>query len=353
MSDKMYAIRLNAPRDFEYVQVAKPQPGPYEVLCRVESVSICGTDPHIINGDFPGQWPKEFPLIPGHEWSGVVEELGENSHHFGWKVGDRVCGIANVGCGYCKNCMEGRFTLCLNYGNPAIHRMYGHLTQGAYAQYMSASIKSIAKIPDEMGHDVAAMMDAVGIALHMVEHSRIEPGDDVLVSGAGAQGWMAILCCKSMGANRIFCSGSGSRLERAAQLGAIPLDYRKDDVAAVIMRETKGLGVKRVMECAGTAQGVVTALDCVARGGTISVVSLPKGDVPISIRRLVLDEIELVGNRANPNTLEKAISIASHHMAELESLVTHVFPMRDYAKALEIFETRADNSLKVVVKPQL
>src|SRR5215510_8341681 len=101
---EMNAILLTAPDEFSYTKVKKPNPAEYEVLCRVESVSICGTDPKIIHGHFPGFWPQEFPLIPGHEWSGVIEELGPKAEHFGWKTGDRVCGIANVGCGYCRNC---------------------------------------------------------------------------------------------------------------------------------------------------------------------------------------------------------------------------------------------------------
>ena len=99
MNETMKAILLRGPNDFVYCDVPKPSPGEYEVLCRVESVSICGTDPHIIQGDFPGVWPQSFPLIPGHEWSGVVVALGEKADCFGWKVGDRVCGIANLGCG--------------------------------------------------------------------------------------------------------------------------------------------------------------------------------------------------------------------------------------------------------------
>ena len=161
MSETMKAIRLNAPNDFEYTDVPKPAPAEYEVLCRVESVSICGTDPHIFQGDFPGFWPQNFPLIPGHEWSGVVVELGKKADCFGWKVGDRVCGIANLGCGHCKNCMEGRFTLCLNYGNQQVHRMYGHISPGAYAEFIAVNIRSIAKIPDEMDFDTACIMDTL------------------------------------------------------------------------------------------------------------------------------------------------------------------------------------------------
>jgi len=106
------------------------------------------------------------------------------------------------------------------------------------------------------------------------------------------------------------------------------------------------------MESTGTARGVQDACWCVSRGGCISVIGFPKEDVPIPIKHLVMDEIELVGNRANPNTLDKAISIANKHLDDLKGLITHTFPLSEYQKAYEIFTTRADNSLKVVVKPQ-
>lgn len=347
----MKALRLNAPGELEYCEVPVPTPGLNEVLCKVESTSICGTDPHIIDGEFPGFWPKEFPLIPGHEWAGRVVALGQNADLYGWKVGDRVAGIANMGCGFCKNCLEGRWTICLNYGKEKIHNMYGHITAGAYAQYIKVSIKSIAKIPDYMDYNLAACMDPLSIALHMVERSGIQPGDDVLVNGAGAQGLMAIICCKSMGAGRIFVTGSGIRLERAKELGAMPINYKTDNITERIMQETGGLGVKRVMECSGSARGISQAWDVIARGGCISTISLPKEEVPVPVRKLVLDEIDFHGNRANPNTLEKAIVLANQHRKELEQLITHEFPMSEYRRAFEVFRGRLDNSLKVIVKP--
>ncbi|PKL06856.1 MAG: alcohol dehydrogenase [Spirochaetae bacterium HGW-Spirochaetae-9] len=353
MSDPMMkAVRLNKPNDLEYCDIAIPRPDPGEVLARVESVAICGTDPHIFAGDFPGFWPKAFPLIPGHEWSGVVIGAGSTAEKLGWKEGDRICGISHVGCGQCSMCLSGRYNLCLNYGREEMgHRQYGHYSQGAYAQYMAASVKSIARIPDDMSFDVAACMDPFSIALHMVRRSRLEPGDSVLVNGTGAQGLMSIMIARAMGAGKIFASGSGFRLEVAKRLGALPIDYRKEDVVSRVRELSSGMGAKRVLECAGTAEGIQQACACVAKGGSISMVSLPSGDVPIPIRRLVLDEIDVYGNRANPNPLEPAIAMVRENNLDLAGLITHTFPLAQFAKALDIFVNRKENSLKVVLKP--
>lgn len=354
MSETMYAIRLNAPNDFEYTKVPVPKVGPFEVLCRVESVSICGTDPHIIAGHFPGFWPKTFPLIPGHEWAGVIEELDEKARLFGWKKGDRVCGISHVGCGYCANCLEGRYTLCLNYGNEELgHRQHGHYTRGAYAQYMLSSIKSIAKLPDQMSFNAGACMDPLSIALHMVLRCKAEPGDTVLVNGAGAQGILSIMCVKCLGAGMLIASGTGARLEVARKLGAIAIDYKTEDVVARVKELTGGRGAKRIIECTGTERGIFQACSAVAKGGCISTVSLPPGDglIKIPIKQIVLNEIELVGNRANPNTLEKAIGMAVANHLDLDGLVTHEFPLSEFKKALAVFTGREDNAMKVVCKP--
>ncbi|TVR66659.1 MAG: alcohol dehydrogenase [Spirochaetaceae bacterium] len=351
--ETMNAIQLSGPGDFSLVHVPVPKPGPYELLCRVESVTICGTDPHIIHGDFPGFWPPGYPFIPGHEWAGVVVEADPLAREFGYDAGDRVCGISHSGCGYCDMCLSGRFTLCRNYGNHALnHRQYGHTTQGAYAQFIRTTIKSVAAIPDDMDFDVAAMMDPLSIALHMVQRSGLKAGEDILINGTGPQGLFSILLARHMGAGRVIATGSGFRLEIAEKLGAIPVNYRTEQVVERVLELTAGRGAPRVLECAGTPAGARTACDVVAKGGRIAMVGIPpEGDALLPVKKLVLDEIDLVGCRANPNTLEQAIRMVAENNLDMKSFLTHRFPLRDFEKALDIFVHRRENSLKIAIKP--
>ncbi len=349
----MKAIQLNGPNDLELIQTPVPKPGPFELLCRVESVTICGTDPHIINGDFPGFWPPGYPFIPGHEWAGVVVEANELSEQFGYVVGDRVSGISHSGCGYCDMCLSGRYTLCRNYGHHELnHRQYGHTTQGAYAQYMMTTIKSVAHVPDEMDFNVAAMMDPLSIALHMVQRSGLKAGEDILINGTGPQGLFSIVLAKHLGAGRVIATGSGFRLEVAEKLGAIPIDYREGNVVERVLERTGGRGPHRALECAGTSAGVRTVCEAVAKGGRIAMVGIPpEGDAVLPVKRLVLDEIDLVGCRANPNTLEQAIALVVENKIDMGYFITHEFPIDEFAKALDIFVNRKEQSLKVVIKP--
>ena len=161
--------------------------------------------------------------------------------------------------------------------------------------------------------------------------------------------------CREHGRGEIFVTGSGARLELAASLGATPINYREDNVVQKIMELTGGLGVKRVLECSGTEKGIQVACLVVGKGGCISAVSLPPGDgnVTIPLKHIVLNEVDLVGNRANPNTLEKAIRMVQRNHFNIDRFVTHEFPLSEYAKALDIFTGRKENSLKVICKPNL
>ncbi len=351
-SGTMDALVLTAPREFEIREVPIPMPEGDEVLCKVDTTYICGTDPHIIQGDFPGFWPPAFPFTPGHEWSGTVVDTGPKAAALGWKEGDRVCAISHVGCGYCKNCMSGRYTICLNYGNlDAGHRQHGHITPGAYAQYMAASVKSLYKIPDDMDLEYAANIDPLSIALYTVKRSRLEPGDDVLIMGTGPQGLMAQLCAQAMGAGRVIIAGSGERLELAVKLGAIGIDYRSADVVEAVKDLTGGLGVPRVLECAGTVQAIRQACLAAGKGGVVSMIGIPHEDPNLPIKRMVLDEVELIGNRANPNTAEPAIAMLAEGRVDLTPLLSHTFPLSEFAKALDIYEGRKDGAMKVAIKP--
>ena len=248
--------------------------------------------------------------------------------------------------------MTGRFNICLNYGNEDMgHRQYGHYTSGSYAQYMRTSIKSIYKIPDNMDLEYSACVDPLSIALYTVKRTRLQPGEDILILGTGPQGIMAVLCAQAMGAGRVIVAGNGERLDKAIELGAIGLNYRKRDVVQEVMELTSGHGVPRVCECAGTKASIHQACMLAARGGVVSLVGIPHEEPTLPIKRIVLDEVELVGNRANPNTAEEAISLMANNRVDLKPLMTHRFNLDDFGTALETFEKRKEGSIKVAIKP--
>jgi L-iditol 2-dehydrogenase len=352
LPNEMEALVLKGVRNFSVEIVPVPVPDDDDVICKVDTTYICGTDPHIIAGDFPGFWPKSFPFIPGHEWSGTIVSVGKKAGRLGWEEGNRVCGISHCGCGYCSNCLKGRFNLCLNFGNEQRgHRQYGHYTQGAYAQYMKSSVKSIYRVPNEISLEYAACVDPLSIALYTVKRSKIQPGDDLLIIGTGPQGLMAVLAAKALGAGRIFAAGSGERLKKAETLGAIPINYKNDNIAESIKSYTCGLGVPAVLECAGTVDAISQACLCASKGGVVSVIGIPHSNPSLPLKRIVLDEIEIIGNRANPNTAQEAIDLLVNGRIDLTPLLTHRFLLKQFDVALDVFAKRKDGAIKVATKP--
>jgi L-iditol 2-dehydrogenase len=347
----MEAVVLRAPNEFSIEEVPVPVPGRREVLCRVRSVAICGTDVHIIAGDFPNFWPRSFPLIPGHEWSGEVVEVGPEADAFGWVVGNRVAGTSHAACGYCRACIEGHYNLCENYGREGLHAQYGHNAQGAFANYTVHSIKSVFKIPDELDFDLAAVLDPSSIALHTARRGGVRPGDVVAVTGAGVMGLLAAECARALGAGRVMVLGRGTRLEMAEKLGYEVVDVAREDPVERVRRETAGLGADVALECAGEPEPLKWCLKLLRRGGRVAVVGIPVEEVQLSVRPLVLDELEIVGVRASAGEMPRVIPLVASGRVRAGELITHRYPLSDFAEAFRTFKDRVNGALKVIVNP--
>ncbi len=222
MSQMMRALVVLEPDSFEIREVPVPDPGPNEVLARVRAVSICGTDSHLIHGDYPGFWPPSFPFIPGHEWAGEIAALGPGAEKYGWKVGDRVAGTSHDACGVCRECVEGRYNLCENYGRKGLHRQYGHNYQGADAEYVVQGVKTIFPLPDGLSFEDGALIDPASIALHVANRANITPGDTVVITGAGAIGLLGGDAARIRGAGRVIVVGRGQRLDKARRWASRP-----------------------------------------------------------------------------------------------------------------------------------
>lgn len=351
--DTMAAVVLTAPGHITIQERPVPRPGPDEVLCRVAGVYICGTDPHIINGDYPGFWPRSYPFIPGHEWAGEVIALGTTAARYGWKVGDRVAGTSHCGCGYCRMCVSGRYNLCENYGREDLgHHQYGHYSFGAYADYVVHSIRSVFRIPPGIPWVEAAALDPLSIALHTVKRGSVGPGDTVVILGPGPMGLFVQQCAEVVGAGRIIVVGRGERLAKAAAQGAETVDYTQGDPVSAIRERTDGKGATVAIDCAGTSLSVAQAVGMVQRGGRISIIGIPLQPATLPVQRLVLDEIDLHGVRANRGTCEEVVPLLARGRLRVGALHTHTFALRDFERALDTFVNRRDGAIKVFVVPE-
>jgi L-iditol 2-dehydrogenase len=341
----MRAVVVRRPNEFAVEDVGVPRPGRNEVLCRVRAIAICGTDPHIIQGHYPGFWPQDWPLIPGHEWCGDVVELGPGAAELAWEVGTRVAGTSHAACGFCPRCVEGRYNICERFGDLRVHHQYGHNADGAYAEYVVQSIKSVFPVPEALSDEEAAMLDPAAIALHTVKRGGHAPGDTVVVVGPGVMGLLAAECARALGAGRVVVVGRGARLAKAAELGHETVDF-----TAVDPVEAAG-GADVALECSGDPAALAQCATLVRKGGRVAVIGIPMEDAVVPLQRIVLDEIDVVGVRASAGEMPQAIALAAAGRIRLGELITHRFALEDFRAAYETFTERRDGALKVIVRP--
>ncbi len=351
--DKMKAMVLTGPGTWEIQEVPVPVPGPEEVLCKIGGVAICGSDPEVVHGGLAGVWPPSYPFIAGHEWAGRIVAKGDGVTDF--EVGDRVAGEAHKGCGHCRNCLEGRYTLCLNYGRPETgHRHYGFLNNGAYAQYCVYHVKSITKLPEQVSYKEAAMCDTAGVALHGLELAGIEPGCTVAVVGPGPIGMMAMKLARAMGAARVIVVGRMPRIETAKQLGADEVvDFTACDPVNRVRELTKDLGVSVALECSGAPGTLNECIQMCKKGGKVVMLGVAKDGVTedIPLKYVTHNELSILGSRANPNVSHKVIDLIASGRIAVKEMVTHTFPLEEVDEAFYTFENRVGGAMKVVIYP--
>lgn len=350
-TDTMQALVLHAPNDFSVEDVGVPRPGHYDVLCRVRAVAICGTDAHLIRGDYKGWWPPSFPFIPGHEWAGEIIDLGAGAAALGWAVGDRVAGTSHNACGFCQLCVEGHYNVCENYGVAGLHQQYGHNAPGVYATYAVHSAKAVFRLPDELSFETGAVMDPASISMHTAVRGRIGPGDVVAVIGPGPIGLLAADAARALGAGTVVVLGYGSRLAKAAELGHATIDTRQVDARAAIDALSDGHGADVVLDAAAGPGSVTQALALLRRGGRCAVVGIPIESVSIDLQALVLHERELLGVRASAGEMQRVIPLVVDGRIRAQELITHRFPLTEYATALDAFQQRRDGALKIIIEP--
>jgi L-iditol 2-dehydrogenase len=351
--EKMKAIVLTGPGKHELQEIPVPKPGPFEVLSKVRAVAICGSDPEIFAGGLAGFWPPYYPFIAGHEWAGEVVAIGEGVIDL--KPGDRVAGEPHKGCGFCENCKAGRYTLCMNYGKPESgHRHYGFISQGAYAQYAVHANKTLTRMPSNVTFAEGSMCDTAGVSLHGLELTGITPGGFVVVIGPGPIGLLAMRLAKAMGAAKVIMVGRKSRLEAAKRLGAdAVVDFEKEEPVEAVRAITGGRGVDEAFESSGAAGTLIQAIRMVKKGGRISLLGVPSDKVQeaIPFKYLVHNEIMIIGSRADPNTMWRAMGMIASGSLNVRDLITHQFPIERYTEALDIFINRKENAVKVIIEP--
>jgi L-iditol 2-dehydrogenase len=283
-----------------------------------------------------------------------VVALGESVTEF--KVGDRVAVEPHKGCGLCDNCRDGLYNTCLNYGDVEKgHRHYGFTVNGGYAEYARNHVNSVYKIPASMPIDESTLITTAATSLYGLRRiGGVEAGETVVVSGPGAIGLMGVAMARLLGAGKIVLTGTRSeRLQLGKNLGAdVTVNVREENVVERIVDLTQGVGADAVLECAGTPQAAVDAVEYTKKNGRIALVGIYQEPAPLNVNKIVQWNITVAGSKAEgERSLAQALSLLRRGDVDLSSLITHTFPLSQIHAAFETAEKRLEGALKVVVKP--
>jgi L-iditol 2-dehydrogenase len=349
----MRAAVLFGPRDMRVVDRRVPRPGPDEVLVRVAMCGTCGTDLKIFDGHFP-QTPPLGDYTPGHEWTGTVAAAGSRVDEFA--AGDRVCIEAHSGCGRCDNCLIGRYTACLNYGNPAKgHRATGMTTDGGFAEYAVHHVSALYPLPPQLSFEDGVLMTTAGTGLYGLDVAGgYIAGLDVVVLGPGPVGLTTVQVCKALGAARVILVGTRqSPLELGRRLGADHvINARQADPVREVLGLTGGAGADITIECSGGIEAPQQCAEITKRGGKIVVVAFYPGKVTFDLGAVVRKDISIHTSRGEGgNNVKRAVALAAQGKLRGAEMVTHRFPLEDITTAFQVVRDRDGDPVKVVVLP--
>jgi alcohol dehydrogenase len=352
---KMKANVFHGTNDIRLEEVDRPRADVGDAVIRVTLTTICGTDLHILRGEYhvkPG-------LIIGHEPVGVIEELGVGVT--GYSVGDRVLVGAITPCGQCRACLSGHLSQCGHgEGYEAIGGWrFGNTINGAQAEYLRVpnAQANLAKIPDELSDEqVVLLADIASTGFSGAESGNIRIGDSVVVFAQGPIGLCATAGAKLMGATLIIgIDADETRLSMARRMGAdVVLDYRAVDVIAEVKRLTGG-GADVAIEALGTQQTFESALRSLRPGGTLSSLGVYSGklEIPYEAFAAGLGDHRMVTTLCpgGKERMRRLMEVVRSGRVDLTPLLTHAFPLDKITDAYELFGSRRDGVLKVAIKP--
>jgi L-iditol 2-dehydrogenase len=344
----MKALNLSEYKHLTMDEVPVPTYGPNEVLVQVAACGICGSDVHGYDGSSGRRIP---PIVMGHEAAGVVTSVGAQVTSVA--PGDRVTFDSTVYCARCEFCLRGEVNLCEDRQVLGVScREFRRA--GAFAEYVAVPEYIVYKLPPSLAFADAAMLEAVSVALHAVKLSRIEGGETALVIGAGMIGLLVLQAALDAGCSRVFVADvDPTRLQMAATLGATEtLKASGADLVRKILRLTSGRGVDVALEAVGRNESVVTAIDCVRKGGTVTLVGNISPEVTLPLQKVVSRQIRLQGSCASSGEYPEAMELVASGKIKVAPMISAVAPLRDGPIWFERLYAHEPNLMKVILDPR-
>lgn len=355
--NQMTAVVCHGPKDYRVQQIARPRVGSHEMLIRIAACGICASDckcwsgaKMFWGGNGAAPWVKA-PVVPGHEFFGYVEALGEGAgEHFGVALGDRVIAEQIVPCDKCRYCRSGEYWMC------EVHNIFGfqrEVADGGMAQYMRIPRTArVHRIPAAISDNDAAIIEPLSCAIHAVQRGDIQLADVVVIAGAGPIGLMMVQVARLKTPRKLVVIDLvPERLALARRYGAdVTIDPSKEDALAVIRGLTDGYGCDVYIEATGSPSGAVQGLDVIRKLGRFVEFSVFGKDTTadwsiIGDRK----ELDLRGAHLGPYCYPIAIDLLARGLVTSDGIVTHDYPLERWDEAIGIADST--DSIKVLMKP--
>ena len=319
-------------------EVEKPSPPPGFVRVAVKAAAVCATDLEAISGGVA----VNYPLIPGHEWSGVVDAAADDA---GRKfIGKRVTGSNDVVCHTCPACVSGNLRYCPDF------KEIGFKKDGAYAEYVCVPAYGLCELPDSVPFTSAALAEPIGVALGTLDKADAKAGETLLVIGAGSIGLCMLQAARAIGMRKIVVAAqSGRRLSIAKKLGAFATVETRGGGLKAAMEELHPGGSDVVVDATGAEACIQDALKIARKGGRVALAGYGKGAVmSIRIDDIHINNLKLIGAGNNWNKIGQAVRMMGDGAVDPQPLVTETLRLEQYDRALELARTRPEGFVKAV-----
>jgi threonine 3-dehydrogenase len=346
LSQSMQAIVKTGPHPgVEIREVPVPGYGPNDVLVKVNSASVCGTDLHIYNWDPWAQGRIHPPLIPGHEFCGTVARVGDQVTAV--KPGDFVSAEMHVACGKCLQCRIGQAHVCQNV------KIIGVDANGAFAEYVVIPQSNIWDLDPAVPREYGSILDPLGNAVHSVLAGEIA-ARSVAVVGCGPIGLFAIAVARACGASTVFALEVNQHRRKLAH--AMHADHvlnpAKDDVRAVVAEKTAGVGVDVVLEMSGHEDGMRLGFEILRTGGRVSLLGIPSKPVALDLAQDIIFKgatVFGINGRKMYETWYQMEALLKAGKLDLSPVITHRLPMKDFARGMELL--KSGEASKIILTP--
>jgi 2-desacetyl-2-hydroxyethyl bacteriochlorophyllide A dehydrogenase len=329
------AVVIEKPNSMSVSKIEDPTPQAGEAVIKVEACGICGTDIHVLRGEFA---PTRYPIVPGHEFCGEVVAVANDVKNV--KVGDFVAVDPSLFCGHCRQCRAGRFNLCENWNATGVGS-----ANGASAEFVAVPASNAFQLPPEMPRHWGALVEPLSCAVHGLDQVDLRVADNYLIYGAGTMGLLLAQLAKDSGASQLdMVERNPKRHDLAKRLAADRIAVSADEL-------DRPQGWDVVIDATGVVPAIEDGLKRVARGGTFLMFGVANADATATFNpfKIYNDEIKIIGSMAVLHSFERALTLLAKGVIDSEAMITNRFPLDEYSKAIDTF--LAGTGLKVQVSP--